>query len=141
MNRWKIAGVIAGAGLLGGALSFGSIILYWKMQTPQPLPPTEVTNVSLPVGKSYVTEVPTKQYEYLGSYVFNTQTTDSKGTKIWSTQWMRYNPDLRYKFVTPDGLEPGEFSVTMNIDYELNPMIRAEGSVKFLNLTVHKDGK
>lgn len=138
MNSWKTAGFVLSAGLLGSSVSTGAVFLYWKTEVPIPLGPVTLPITIRTMTKEHqVIDIPTKQYAYLGSYVFNTETIDSRGATVWATKWRRYDPNIRYKFVAPIGLEPGEFSVTLNIDYALNPVSRAKGTVKFLDLIVN----
>lgn len=140
MDKLRVAGLMLSAGVFGASMSTGSIYLYWKTETPLPLRqmalPTSVRTTSqVPL----VLDIPTEKYGYLGRYVFNTETVDEKGEIVWSTKWVHYDPNIRYKFVAPIGLEPGSFSVLMNIDYALNPVARASGTVKFLNLSIEKE--
>jgi len=140
MNKWRTAGLMVTACMFGSSVSSGAIYLYWKNETPPPLRPLNYPMIVRTLThESRVVNIPTKQYEYLGSYVFNTETLDAEGLTVWATPWVQYNPHMTYKFVAPVGLETGEFSVMMNIDYALNPVARANGSVKFLNLIIEKE--
>ena len=140
MSKWRTAGLMLSAGIFGSTVSTGAIFLYWKMEAPLPLRPVAppMTLHSL-AGKPHVVDIPTKQYAYLGSFAFNTETVNSEGDTVWETQWVHYDPDVKYKFVAPIGLRPGEFSVLLNIDYKLNPLTRTEESVKFLELTIDEE--
>lgn len=140
MNKWRTAGFMLSAGILGSSVSTGLVFLYWNMEAPLPLHP-----VALPMSfhslalKPQVVDIPTKEYAYLGRFAFNTETINSKGKTVWETQWVHYDPNVRYKFIAPSGLEPGKFSVMLNIDYVLNPVTRHADSVKFLDFTIDEE--
>ena len=141
-SKWKVAAFVAGVGIASGALTSGSIIAYWKWEQPEPLHPVRSPQfVSIPEHTSTVVDIPAKEYAYLKPFVFSTKTLDAEGSTVWATQWVKYDPNVQYKFVAPEGLPPGMFSVVLAIDYPLNPITRAEDEVKFLDLIVHKEDK
>jgi hypothetical protein len=141
-SKWKVTALIVGAGTAAGILATAGIYAYWKIEEPDSLrPPKTPQFASIPEHSSLVIDVPVKEYAYLGSFVFSTKTLDAQGDTVWSTQWVKYNPEVSYKFVAPAGLPPGMFSVVMAIDYPLNPITRVEDEVKFLDLIVNKEDK
>lgn len=141
-SNWKVLALIVGAGAAIGGLGTAGVIAYWKIEEPDALRPVKTPQFAdISEHKSLVVDIPAKEYEYLGPFVFSTKTLDTKGSTVWSTRWVKYSPGVRYKFVSPDNLEPGMFSVVLSIDYRLNPITRAEDEVKFLDLIVLKENK
>lgn len=120
-----------------GLLAVGAVCLYWKLQAPielQPVPGRP--SVALAPNQSVVIPVPVDQYTYLGPFSFFTTTVDSNGFDVGSTRRITYSKNSQYRMVTPSGLGPGDFSVVLSVDYQLNPLYRAQSDVEFMNLHV-----
>lgn len=137
MTKLKAIALTFVVGPLVSLLIVGALWLYWYLEPAEPLPASEKYKMlKVEQGESKVLDVPIYQFNYLSGLYFSTATLDIKGNIVWRTPRVPYRKNERYKILTPSKLSPGNFSVVMTIDYQLNPLYRGEDDVEFINLLV-----
>lgn len=141
MKKLKTVWLVLVIGPLVGLLVASCLALYWYLEKPRRLVGSDYTTLVLTAGESKVVDVPVYYYEYLSPFYFSTKTTDGKGHIIWRTKSIMYVPGEQYKIVTPSKLSPGNFSIIMTINYQLNPLYRDEQDISFVNLLINPEPK
>lgn len=117
-----------------------SIVVYWIAESNVWIPGSKVVIVSQNEGDAIAIEIPTENYEKaLGRFDMKTRVRTRGGDLIKETDWVAYQPRMKYKFVTSSQLPAGDYVARLVVGYQLNPLSYREAEYPMAIIYVYRN--